>query len=493
MSHGYKGVFKIRFTPDLSEIESVKYYNQEHGFPSNNLINVFQINGDLVFAAETGIYRYDLEKDFFVPDPVFNRYFDQNDHVREMEQDAMGNVYFITNEEAGVLRRNQLGAYEKNNAVFNKIMPYMNDALEKIKVINNQTVLFSAKNGFIAFDPTFRYSLPDASQVLIRSLQVTTDSIRTISHSMVNQPNLPEYSFKYKNNSIRVNYSSPAYGMPNRTLYRVKLENFDQEWSEWTASTTKEYTNLREGDYTFQVQSRNIYGQESELASFSFKVDPPWFRSKLAFVLYFLAIGSSLVILVVSLEQRHSREKNRMESEQQKALEKRDIKFVEFSKQSTEEITRLRNEKLQSEIEHKNRELGSAAMQIISKNEFIGHLKQSLNGLSKKSNNQALQKDFGRIIQEIERNIASDNDWEQFEIHFDKVHGNFSERLKADFPDLTPQEMKLAAYLRMNLSTKEIAQLLNISVRGVEIARYRLRKKLKLERRDNLSEFILKY
>ena len=104
-----------------------------------------------------------------------------------------------------------------------------------------------------------------------------------------------------------------------------------------------------------------------------------------------------------------------------------------------------------------------------------------------------LIKELNKIMSNIEKNIAEDNDWEGFSIYFDEVHGDFTHRLKKDYDDLTPQEMKLSAYLRMNLSTKEIAHLLNISVRGVEIARYRLRKKLHLDRSDNLQEFILAY
>ena len=98
-----------------------------------------------------------------------------------------------------------------------------------------------------------------------------------------------------------------------------------------------------------------------------------------------------------------------------------------------------------------------------------------------------------RIIKTIDNNIAEDDNWEQFTQHFDQVHGDFLKRLKEEFQDITPQETKLAAYLRMNLSTKNIAQLINISVRGVEIGRYRLRKKLKLSRETNLTSFLMGY
>ena len=86
-----------------------------------------------------------------------------------------------------------------------------------------------------------------------------------------------------------------------------------------------------------------------------------------------------------------------------------------------------------------------------------------------------------------------DSDWEQFEAHFDQVHENFLRNLRNAYPNLTPKDQKLCAYLRMNLTTKEIAPLMNISVRGVEISRYRLRKKLELETDTNLVDFIMKF
>ncbi len=89
--------------------------------------------------------------------------------------------------------------------------------------------------------------------------------------------------------------------------------------------------------------------------------------------------------------------------------------------------------------------------------------------------------------------MADDESWEQFTQHFDQVHGDFLARIKESYPDITPQETKLAAYLRMNLTTKNIAQLINISVRGVEIGRYRLRKKLNLNREVNLTSFLMDF
>ncbi len=93
----------------------------------------------------------------------------------------------------------------------------------------------------------------------------------------------------------------------------------------------------------------------------------------------------------------------------------------------------------------------------------------------------------------VERELSSENDWEVFEENFNSVHEAFLRKMKHSFPELTPGDLRLAAYLKMNLSTKEIAPLLGISIRGVENKRYRLRQKMNLPNDENLVEFLLEF
>lgn len=95
------------------------------------------------------------------------------------------------------------------------------------------------------------------------------------------------------------------------------------------------------------------------------------------------------------------------------------------------------------------------------------------------------------MLKALNEDEKMDEDWEHFAQHFDKVHSDFVYTLKEKFPSITANELKLSAYLRMNLSTKEIAQLMNISVRGVEISGYRLRKKLGISSEVNLFNFLM--
>ncbi|QEC73562.1 hypothetical protein FSB73_19730 [Arachidicoccus ginsenosidivorans] len=99
-----------------------------------------------------------------------------------------------------------------------------------------------------------------------------------------------------------------------------------------------------------------------------------------------------------------------------------------------------------------------------------------------------------KISKVLEKNAKDEeNEWHLFDNGFNKVHEDFFDRLIKAYPELTAQDLRLAAYLRMNLTTKEIAPLLNISTRGVEIKRYRLRKKIHLDEHENLNDYMIRF
>ena len=150
------------------------------------------------------------------------------------------------------------------------------------------------------------------------------------------------------------------------------------------------------------------------------------------------------------------------------------------------EIVTLKNQQLETEVASKNRELAASTMNIIRKNEFLSELKQKLN---KANTNE----DVEEVISIINKNIAEKDNWKLFKEAFDNADKDFLQSVKEKHPNLTSNDLKLCAYLRLNLSSKEIAPMLNISVRSVEIKRYRLRKKMDLAHEEGLVEYILTF
>jgi DNA-binding CsgD family transcriptional regulator len=136
-------------------------------------------------------------------------------------------------------------------------------------------------------------------------------------------------------------------------------------------------------------------------------------------------------------------------------------------------------------------ELANATMHLIQKNKFMTKLKGDLMRMWGEAQVDSVKSDIKQIVRKIDKDFKNEQHWKVFDKYFDEVHQDFIQRIKEKHTILTPNDLRLCAYLRMNLSTKEIAPLMNISVRGLEISRYRLRKKLELEREVNLIDYIM--
>jgi hypothetical protein len=501
VTHGYKGVFRIQLNADADSIREVKYYGEEHGFPTNLLINVFKVRNELLFTSEAGVFRYNADADHFELDPLFTSLLGPAVQLWYIEEDDYGNIYFTGTEHMGVFRRNSVGEYFRDLEAFNKVKRFLNDDLVNITILDNNEVLFAAKEGFIHYDPMRKTRAPLNFKTLIRKVTATSsgDSVlfagnfsrrgQMTDHQDSGHQVLLPYSY----NSLRFSFTSAFFEGNAEREYQYYLENYENQWSDWTTSTQKEYTNLKEGQYVFHVRSRNSSGETGTETFYRFTISPPWYRSVTAYVAYFLSALAVLLAAFRVLDRKYQREQKLLEERQQMELDEKKIEIEKISTQSKEEITRLQHEKLEADLRHMNNELGTATMHLLNKNEFITGIKHNLNQIIRKNSSDESKKQLLQITRDIEQNISADSDWQHFQFHFDRVHGDFTTRFKGAFPGLSPQEIKLTAYLRMNLSTKEIAQLLNISVRGVEISRYRLRKKLHLDRNQNLQDFILNF
>jgi DNA-binding CsgD family transcriptional regulator/cell division protein FtsL len=237
------------------------------------------------------------------------------------------------------------------------------------------------------------------------------------------------------------------------------------------------FGNLPYGDFTFVVRARVGNDLSVNEASYSFSIARPWYLSTMARIVY-VAIFLLLISAIHTAYRRYFRR------QKQKLIEE-NKKNLELTRLANEqEIVNLKNEQLQKDIEAKNRELAMTTMSLLNKSELLNGIKKDLSNLQDKSSRD-------QVIRVINSNLNNDQDWEYFEAAFNNADKNFLKKMHELHPNLTPNDLKLCVYLRLNLSSKEIAPLLNISVRSVEIKRYRLRKKINLEHQKSLVEYIL--
>jgi DNA-binding CsgD family transcriptional regulator len=149
-------------------------------------------------------------------------------------------------------------------------------------------------------------------------------------------------------------------------------------------------------------------------------------------------------------------------------------------------------EKLANELQNKNKELATITMNLVQKNEVIMKIRDKVTELMELFGEKE-KKRLANLEKLIDDEINDDSYWEQFEQHFNQIHDDFIKRFKTEHTALTHKDLKMCAYLRMNLSNKEIATLLNITLRGVEASRLRIRRKINLDKDLLLTEYILRY
>lgn len=472
MSHGYRGVYRIEMDENMQLKNQVNHFDRRHGFPSNLLITAYKLDGKMIFTSEEGIFNFDQDSFRFSS----NNFFDEalgKEHVSELVSDGNSSIYYIQNQNIGVLEEEKYGKFKQETSVFKHINKYISDDLQNISILDNSNVLITAKEGFIQYNPQTKHNINKDFSTLIRSIRVSKSKDSTFIPIPTDTKDL-----RISNNqSIKIEYASPYYDGFEDIEYSYRLKPLDKKWSKWSSINEKSYDHLPYKNYSFEIKAKNIYGVESKATTFSFQVLTPWYATWIAELIYSIIFIILVILIPVLQRKKHKKETTIIAEQKEKELQVKD-----------EEIDKLYNEKLQTELNLKNDQLTSITMQLVKNKEFIYGVQEKIGlTIDKGESTQDLKK----IIKTINKELSGEDYWDQFAYHFDQVHGNYLEKLSSKNINLSPREIKLAAFLRMNMSSKEISKILNITTRGVELARYRLRKKLKLTRDQNLVEYLI--
>ncbi len=504
ISHSYKGIFKLKLNKKLDSIIEYNYYSVNNGLPSKYQNLVLRFKNELVISTINGFYKYNQETDQIEEYEELNKIFG-NERVSRLFEDQTGNVWFFQNNELGVLRLNFDGTYTTEKLPFNELYGSFVQSYESILPVNRNNIIIGSEDGFIHFNPSIIVNQYRIYDVLIRKITTKNDSvvfggalINTSKEATLEGDN-SVLNLNYNLNALKIEFCTPKFSEIENIEYSYKLEGFDEKWSEWKTENIKEYSNLHEGDYIFKVKAKDPFNNETDETEFNFIILPPWYRSTWAYILYSIISIAFILIVIKIILRRFEEEKKKLRERQKKELKEREENHAQEVIKAEQEIFKLKNEKLEIDIQRKKaevdsqaKELASIALQITYKNEVLNQIKTKLNKVSQKMIHEESKRQVLELIKTIEKDMLQEEDWDKFEYHFDQVHEDFIKKIKNNYPDLTPKDLKLCAYLRMNLATKEIAPLLNISVRGVEIHRYRLRKKINIDRETNLTDFLLR-
>ncbi|MNK49415.1 bacterial transduction protein [compost metagenome] len=486
VSHAYRGLYKLSLSPDFKKVINVKYYDERNGLPSSYNVNLFTLENKLLYSSDKGFLTFDEISNRFTTYEILNKYIGSFAHSNKVINAGEKKYWFINHGKMALINFAQPGKIDIDSNRFSILDGRMVQYYENISKISNQIYLISVDDGFVIYNAnepqtSKKISLPS---VLIRKIEDITDTYSTISE-VGNSKSAIEIPFS--RNNIRVSYALPYYRQAN-IKFQYFLEGYSKQWSDWSSASQKDFTNLNHGNYKFLVRAKINDQTLSGTTAFEFTVLPPFYASKWAFGFYLILLIIFLYIGKKLYEKKLLRDQQAITAKLQAEKEI----FLKKEAETTEkQIIKLQTEKLHAELAGKSRELANSAMSLVYKNELLKKISEEILKLKDEHGKTLSEDQLRRIQKVIDEGMNDDRDWNLFENSFNEAHENFFKKLKANHPDLVPNDLKLCAYLHMNMSSKELASLLNISLRGVEIRRYRLRKKLNVPHDKNLVEFLM--
>lgn len=469
ISHEYKGVYKVILDSDYTR--AIDFFKEEvvkKGIHSC----LISFDGNIIYRSKEGLFFYDRDQEIFVKNEMFEDTFSKDEYTSgKMVNDGSGKLWMFSKNHFYYLTSDILSSSLKMNSLsfpFN-ISKGM-DGYENILSLPKNTFLYGTMEGYVVFDISSYLNVVPAVSIDQISLQALDGKQTLLSLADAISLNADE-------NNLRFSFHTPYYQQPQQVEFQFKLNGYFDQWSSWSKNSTATYKNLPHGAYTFSVRAKVGDVITEPINSKSISIDKPWYFTNLMVVIYVLI----LLFLVVTVNQIYTRYYLK---EQQKLIEKNN-RILEIKElESNQELMRFKNVQLQKDIENKNRELAISTMSTIRRNKFLGSIKASLKDAENTPKIRA-------VIRTIDHNLNNDDDWKFFEQAFNNADKDFLKKVKQVHPSLTHNDLRLCAYLRLNLSSKEIAPLLNISSRSVEIKRYRLRKKMELQHKQSLVDYIM--
>lgn len=465
VSNEHKGVFKLKLNDLLSEITSSQNYTfkDDSGITSS----LFILNDSLYYATKRNFYQYRPTSDEFSAKNMISQVSKVHERISgTVVDDEKEGVWGFTENSIFRIGMSQLSSgYNLQSIYLPREIRSITNGHENITSLNDGSYLLGVSNGYITFDKL---------STLEQSYEVKINAISNAT--LDNQANLVSLEdrsrFDYKFNNVSFKYSIPEYQKFISPDFSFRLKGQSSNWSAWGKNTTASFKNLSFGDYEFQLKAK-IGNQPTEIVSYRFEILRPWYLSGPAIVGYILLF----IIILALVHKAYLRHHTKLNEENEKALR---MKHLE----AEQKIIMLQKEQLEKEMANNNRELAATTMSLIKKNEFLNSIKNKL----KDSQDRG---DVKSVISTIDKDISEEDNWNFFKEAFSNADKDFFKKVKNKHPELSSNDLKLCAYLRLNLSSKEIAPLLNISVKSVEIKRYRLRKKMELDREINLTDYIL--
>ena len=472
VNHELRGLYELTLNENLTAASKVLNVTS---IPKGKGSNFIKFSKSYFYTSSEGVYNYNPTNKEFTKSEAFGKVLKDFDFMTTIMdvKDSDGFKWCFADDNILIISVGSVTKTPKVEVIPVAISNFKNvvSGFENLTKIGTNEYLLGSSYGYFIFNsntqkPNHVYNLKINS---IEASKINGDKIRLDLEAPMRLDS--------ENNNIYIDYSIPHYDNIVSKKYSYKLVGWSDDWSSWQKESLQVFENLPFGSYEFMVKGKIGNTETINTASYHFVINRPWHLSNIAITLYVLFF-IILWVLVHNIYKRYYRK------QQQQLLQKSQEQLALKELETSQKFMQLTNEKLKLDIESKNRELAVSTMSLIKKNEFLNSIKSEL---KEKDNKQ----DIKKVIKIIDKNLNNTDDWKLFEEAFNNADKDFLKLIKEKHPILTPNDLRLCAYLRLNLSSKEIAPLLNISPRSVEVKRYRLRKKMDLPHESSLTNYIL--
>jgi ligand-binding sensor domain-containing protein/DNA-binding CsgD family transcriptional regulator len=483
VTHPSKGYYRLSLSEDGLDLENYEFYGT-----SNDQVATYayicKIDDDLVFYNPKGYFSYDPIDNSFVSQKYSTQLFKNINSINSIVQS--GNIFwYSTPKEIGYILRTRNRFNNVRNPFYSIRNKHLND-FNKFEKVNDSIFGIGINNGIVFHNINKSDIALEKEVPIIRSIEFISKTDTIVSQlSSVELVHIPS-----DNNFLKVAIALPKTPLANSYKIQYKLKGLNKVWSDWQFVSELTFPGLTPGDYSLELRSGGEGETISNTMRHEFHINSPWYLTKLVFIFYAL-----LLLCAHGLYRLYFKNKNlkqirtfkQIESDKRKSQEE---KFKLDKLESERELLLLREENLSLEIKKKDSALASATLNNIKKNELLTDLVIDISNIDNELLNSSLHLPVKKVIKKIKNNLLDKEDWLTFQLHFNNLHAQFFDKLREKHPDLSSNEIKLSAYLKLNLSSKEIAALMHVAITSVEQGRYRLRKKINLDKEVNLVNYI---
>lgn len=450
-----RGLYRVLYG-DAHEIK-VDNVTQRSKITNDFGVKIFEFRNEILFLINNSWYTFNSIANKLEANELFDKNFKNVSNIVSIDENHFmvlqnGQLYHIYARGSKFIRNSIQEKYYKGKII--------NDNLNVFKDKNNY--LLNLDDGFISLD--LKYNTKEKANVKIEAFN---DDVLVRNNSKIKH-----------NSELRINVISGIYGASKPDLfYKLNDKNEFIPIKEGVIILN----NLISGSHDVTVYSHDGLNY-SRVANFEFTVANAWYFSVWMILIYFIVIG-----LILYLYYKWNKMKYIQKLELQKEELKHQREILEMELKAENELNSQQYEKhiLELKLQTKSSEVAGKSLSIAKQSEMIENIQNILDSES----------DFNKLKSEIKKaikiNAVNKHEWEIFETNLNQINNEFIIALSKKYPNLTPKDIKLCVYLKMNLSSKEIAPMMNISFRGVELHRYRLRKKLGIAQEETLSKFLL--